>query len=122
MKTIYRPAGFSLSSLIACAAMAIIMASTATAASPNATKSFSSALISAAELRTLLASSSKSSPEQAIRVLDTRELLQADNKTPNFEAGHIQGLCHCPTPCFAAPKRTPAAAQALRSSLACFNR
>jgi len=107
MKTIYRPAGFSFSSLIACAAMAIIMASTATAASPNATKSFSSALISAAELRTLLASSSKSSPEQAIRVLDTRELLQADNKTPNFEAGHIPGALPLPYSLLRGPKENP---------------
>ena len=107
MKTIYRPAGFSFSSLIACAAMAIIMASTATAASPNATKSLSSALISAAELRTLLASSSKSSPEQAIRVLDTRELLQADNKTPNFEAGHIPGALPLPYSLLRGPKENP---------------
>ena len=107
MKTIYRLAGFSFSSLIFCAAMGITVAPTATAANPNATKSFSSALISAAELRSLLASSSKSSPEQAVRVLDTRELLQADNKTPNFEAGHIPGALPLPYSLLRGPKENP---------------
>ncbi|HCO57203.1 MAG TPA: hypothetical protein DIT38_03455, partial [Burkholderiales bacterium] len=107
MKTIYRLAAFSFSSLIACAAMGITIAPTATAANPNATKSFSSALISAAELRTLLASSSKSSPEQLVRVLDTRELLQADNKTPNFEAGRIPGALPLPYSLLRGPKENP---------------
>lgn len=115
MTTIHRLAGLSSSfrfsssfiGLIACAAVAITMASTATAANPNATKSFSSALISASELRTLLASSSKSSFEQAVRVLDTRELLQADNKTPNFEAGRIPGALPLPYSLLRGPKENP---------------
>ena len=114
MKTIYRLAGFSFSSLIFCAAMGITMAPTATAANPNATKSFSSALISAAELRSLLASSSKSSPEQAVRVLDTRELLQADNKTPNFEAGRIPGALPLPYSLIRGPKENPGRSPSLQ--------
>ena len=114
MKTIYRLAGFSFSSLIFCAAMGITVAPTATAANPNATKSFSSALISAAELRSLLASSSKSSPEQAVRVLDTRELLQADNKTPNFEAGRIPGALPLPYSLLRGPKENPGRSPSLQ--------
>ena len=114
MKTIYRLAAFSFSSLIACAAMGITIAPTATAANPNATKSFSSALISAAELRTLLASSSKSSPEQLVRVLDTRELLQADNKTPNFEAGRIPGALPLPYSLLRGPKENPGRSPSLQ--------
>jgi Rhodanese-related sulfurtransferase len=113
MNTIHRLAGssFRFSSsfigLITCAAVAITMASTATAANQRATIGFSSALISASELRTLLASSSKSSSEQVVRVLDTRELLQADNKTPNFEAGRIPGALPLPYSLLRGPKENP---------------
>lgn len=42
-------------------------------------------------------------------VLDTRELLQTDQKTPNFTAGHIPGAQPLPYSLFRGPKESPGA-------------
>ncbi|MGA1659604.1 MAG: sulfurtransferase [Burkholderiaceae bacterium] len=44
-----------------------------------------------------------------VTVLDTRELLQTDQKTPNFVAGHIPGALPLPYSSFRGPKEAPGA-------------
>lgn len=58
------------------------------------------AIVSAAELKSLL-------DRRAVTVLDTRELLQSDQKTPNFEAGHIPGALPAPYSRFRASQDNP---------------
>lgn len=59
-----------------------------------------SSLLSVAELKPLV-------DRKAVTVLDTRELLQSDQKTPNFEAGHIPGALPAPYSLFRAGKDNP---------------
>lgn len=59
-----------------------------------------STLLSVAELKPLV-------DRKAVTVLDTRELLQSDQKTPNFEAGHIPGALPAPYSLFRAGKDNP---------------
>ena len=59
-----------------------------------------SALISVAELKPLV-------DRKAVTVLDTRELLQSDQKTPNFEAGRIPGALPAPYSLFRLGKDNP---------------
>ena len=58
------------------------------------------ALVSVAELKALV-------DRKAVTVLDTRELLQSDQKTPNFEAGHIPGSLPAPYSQFRASRDNP---------------
>ncbi|MFZ8911435.1 MAG: hypothetical protein ACO2Y4_00215, partial [Burkholderiaceae bacterium] len=91
-------------------AVAVVVTGSASAAAPadQAPKAiFSSPLISASELHTLLLPSRRSPTAPAVTVLDTRELLQADNKTPNFEAGHIPGALPLPYSLLRGPKDNP---------------
>lgn len=57
-------------------------------------------LVSPAELRTLI-------DQKAVRVLDIRELLQNDNKTPNYAAGHIPGAIAAPYSSLRGPDTNP---------------
>jgi thiosulfate/3-mercaptopyruvate sulfurtransferase len=59
-----------------------------------------SALLSVSELKPLV-------DRKAVTVLDTRELLQSDQKTPNFEAGHIPGSLPAPYSLFRGQKDNP---------------
>lgn len=59
-----------------------------------------SPLVTAAELKVLV-------DRKAVTVLDTRELLQADQKTPNFEAGHIPGALPAPYSLFRSSRDNP---------------
>ena len=57
-------------------------------------------LVSPAELRALI-------DQKAVRVLDIRELLQNDNKTPNYAAGHIPGAVAAPYSSLRGPDTNP---------------
>lgn len=57
-------------------------------------------LVSPAELRTLI-------DQKLVRVLDIRELLQNDNKTPNYAAGHIPGAVAAPYSSLRGPDTNP---------------
>lgn len=57
-------------------------------------------LVSPAELRALI-------DQKAVRVLDIRELLQNDNKTPNYAAGHIPGAVAAPYSSLRGPETNP---------------
>ena len=69
-------------------------------ATPRGQSILPSALLSVAELKPLV-------DRKAVTVLDTRELLQSDQKTPNFEAGHIPGALPAPYSLFRAGKDNP---------------
>lgn len=101
----------SLFKNMAFAAVTTVIATSANAAETNHTGEkavFSSPLISVSELHALLSRpNQKNAGHRAIRVLDTRELLQADNKTPNFEAGHIPGALPLPYSSLRGPKESP---------------
>jgi thiosulfate/3-mercaptopyruvate sulfurtransferase len=57
-------------------------------------------LVSPAELRALI-------DQKSLRVLDIRELLQNDNKTPNYAAGHIPGAVAAPYSSLRGPDSNP---------------
>lgn len=78
------------------AAVALLLAFGISAASHAAT----SPLISPPELKKLI-------DRRAVRVLDTRELLQSDNKTPNFSAGHIPSAVATPYSAIRGPASNP---------------
>lgn len=56
--------------------------------------------VSPAELKTLI-------DRKAVRVLDIRELLQGDGKTPNYTAGHIPGAVAAPYSSIRGPESNP---------------
>jgi 3-mercaptopyruvate sulfurtransferase SseA len=47
--------------------------------------------------------------QKKVTVLDTRELLQTDQKTPNYAAGHIPGALPFPYSNLRGPKEAPGA-------------
>jgi thiosulfate/3-mercaptopyruvate sulfurtransferase len=96
-----------LSAALVWTAMVSVSALSAAKANPKHETIFSSPLISASELHGLLLSSTKKKWAQSVVVLDTRELLQADNKTPNFTAGHIPGARPLPYSLLRGPKENP---------------
>lgn len=57
-------------------------------------------LVSPVELRALI-------DQKSVRVLDIRELLQNDNKTPNYAAGHIPGAVAAPYSSLRGPDSNP---------------
>jgi thiosulfate/3-mercaptopyruvate sulfurtransferase len=57
-------------------------------------------LVSPAELRNLI-------EQKSVRVLDIRELLQNDNKTPNYAAGHIPDAVAAPYSSLRGPDTNP---------------
>ena len=96
-----------LSAALVWTAMVSVSALSVAKASPKHETIFSSPLISASELHGLLLSSTKKKGAQSVVVLDTRELLQADNKTPNFTAGRIPSALPLPYSLLRGPKENP---------------
>ncbi len=69
--------------------MAIVTAMTSTAVMAQPNNQTVTPLVSPATLKQLI-------ERKAVRVLDIRELLQNDDKTPNYAAGHIPGAVAAP--------------------------
>jgi thiosulfate/3-mercaptopyruvate sulfurtransferase len=96
-----------LSAALVWTAMVSVSTLSVAKANPKQEAIFSSPLINASELHGLLLPSTKKKGAQSVVVLDTRELLQADNKTPNFTAGHIPGARPLPYSLLRGPKENP---------------
>ncbi len=97
MNNLHSPIRRGLFGLIGLLSMAVALTSTALEA-----KTLPGPVVSVQQLQGLLQA-------KRVIVLDTRELLQTDQKTPNFTAGHIPGALPLPYSSFRGPKEAPGA-------------
>lgn len=101
-----RRAAHALQALVCCLAVAAMLClhpfrAQAQPASAAATAESVAPIITPAALKVLI------DKKANLRILDIRELMQGDGKTPNYDAGHIPGAIAAPYSSIRGPEKNP---------------